>query len=386
VIQAAIDSVSPNGGMILLKPATYTLSSSLVMRSHVWLKGETRWKTILKLDNGVNDYVIKNPTGESVYRARLENLWINGNKANNPAGLSGIGTDFDDTVIFNCEVRNCKEHGIYLHPPSLRYGVDIFFSKIDGCDIDGIWYQGNIADFRLIQVSAANCGRYGIDIEGAVFKLAFLHIENSQTGLRTAWCSAGQISHVFMHGMEEHGILLDDANTRMQLTGPIEIRNCSKKLSNTYHGIFLDGTETYYAEDITIRGVTVSSDGTYLFNTCIKGTYVKNAVVEHNFLLPGVFGTRGIDITGTDIRIRRNVGFVTENDGVATFSGDGTTTVFNIPHGLVSTPRVAWVMAESDDARGDKKVTRGATNITVTFATAPPAGTDNVVLGWKAEV
>jgi hypothetical protein len=75
-----------------------------------------------------------------------------------------------------------------------------------------------------------------------------------------------------------------------------------------------------------------------------------------------------------------------KNGGTATFSGTGTQTTFTIPHGLAGTPKVAVVTAGSNDAKGDFYVTYDATNIIVTYATAPPSGTNNVVLNWYAEM
>jgi len=76
----------------------------------------------------------------------------------------------------------------------------------------------------------------------------------------------------------------------------------------------------------------------------------------------------------------------TENSGTATFSGDGTTTQFTIAHGLVSTPSNVQVTPRSADAAGDFYVTVDDTNIYVNYSSAPPSGSDNVVLGWEAEV
>jgi hypothetical protein len=81
-----------------------------------------------------------------------------------------------------------------------------------------------------------------------------------------------------------------------------------------------------------------------------------------------------------------NEGFVTENSGTATFSGTGAQTAFTIAHGLAGTPTTAVVTAGSSDAKGDFYVTYDATNITVTYATAPPAGTGNVALHWSASM
>jgi len=85
-------------------------------------------------------------------------------------------------------------------------------------------------------------------------------------------------------------------------------------------------------------------------------------------------------------RFEDNINYVTENGGTVTFSGNGSTTTFTIAHGLASTPTKVLVTAGSNAAKGDFYVTADATNITVTYGTAPPSGTNNVVLNWYAEV
>ena len=72
--------------------------------------------------------------------------------------------------------------------------------------------------------------------------------------------------------------------------------------------------------------------------------------------------------------------------GSQTFSGDGSTTSFNIPHGLGSTPSAWTVEPTSDDASGYSHSTADATNITVEFDTAPPSGTDNVTFNYALDV
>lgn len=71
--------------------------------------------------------------------------------------------------------------------------------------------------------------------------------------------------------------------------------------------------------------------------------------------------------------------------GVGTFNGTGAQTAFNITHGMGLTPTVRIVTPGSTDAKGDAFVTVSSTQITVTFGTAPPNGTNNVVLAWYAE-
>jgi hypothetical protein len=72
------------------------------------------------------------------------------------------------------------------------------------------------------------------------------------------------------------------------------------------------------------------------------------------------------------------------NKGTAVFSGNGSTTRFSISHGLASTPSKVYVTKGS--SLPDFYVTADANNIYVNFVSAPPSGTNNVVLYWYAEV
>lgn len=92
-----------------------------------------------------------------------------------------------------------------------------------------------------------------------------------------------------------------------------------------------------------------------------------------------------INDAGKNLFLKNNKGYVTERNGKATFSGNGTTTNFIIPHNLTLTPTYANVTAGSVSARGDFSISVGTTSISIVYATAPPAGTDNVVLFWAAE-
>lgn len=76
--------------------------------------------------------------------------------------------------------------------------------------------------------------------------------------------------------------------------------------------------------------------------------------------------------------------FGSENYGKAVFSGNGTITAFTIPHGIGSKPTCAEIVGGSADAAGAKWVsTLNATNLIVTFTTAPASGTNNVTIYWK---
>lgn len=70
-----------------------------------------------------------------------------------------------------------------------------------------------------------------------------------------------------------------------------------------------------------------------------------------------------------------------ERLGKATASGNATNNSFTITHGLASNPTYAWVNCSS--LHEDFTYTTDSTNITVTFATPPPTGTNNVIIYWR---
>jgi hypothetical protein len=70
--------------------------------------------------------------------------------------------------------------------------------------------------------------------------------------------------------------------------------------------------------------------------------------------------------------------------GQITLNGTASATVFTIPHGLGQIPDFISVEAASDDALGEFKRTKDATNITITYAVPPPTGTGNLKFEWGA--
>lgn len=86
--------------------------------------------------------------------------------------------------------------------------------------------------------------------------------------------------------------------------------------------------------------------------------------------------------TFRDLESRMRLGI--QAGGKETQSGDGGTKVFTIAHGLGYTPTLVEVTAADADARGDFHVTADATNLTITYQTAPVSGTDNIAWWWLA--
>lgn len=66
------------------------------------------------------------------------------------------------------------------------------------------------------------------------------------------------------------------------------------------------------------------------------------------------------------------------------FNGTGSQTVFNIPHTLSGAPSLFFALPRTTGAMGDYTVTADATNVIITYSSAPPSGTNNVAFVWGA--
>jgi|GEM_PF-3642220 len=127
------------------------------------------------------------------------------------------------------------------------------------------------------------------------------------------------------------------------------------------------------------------------------GIYVYSGdyhIIERNEFLGDFYRKIGGTLGAHDI-LRENIGYVTENNGTAIFSGDGTTTDFSLgAHGLaVTDPNkiIVKVTPISTDAIAASPCTgyvdpADNTKIRVKFASPPASGTDNVKIIWEAEV
>lgn len=196
-------------------------------------------------------------------------------------------------------------------------------------------------------------------------------------GLRATGTVQGlQVSNCDIYGNASGGIVLGSS-------GGTVINNCVIAGSTTSSGISISAGVT----DFTITGNHIAPGGGYGANQ--YGIYVNagasdNYIIADNMLL-GNTTANLVDtgVTGTNKIVKNNVGFKTENGGVATFSGTGAQTTFAIPHGLAKAPSDYNVNAGSAEANSNFYVTADGTNITVTYATAPAAGTNNVVLVWS---
>ena len=154
-----------------------------------------------------------------------------------------------------------------------------------------------------------------------------------------------------------------DAGTASKFGG-----NDLDKVSDAFNGA--DVTDPIkYNTDINTLYASTNAAGDILKSNGTK--YVRLARGTANQVLR-------VNTGGTDLAY---ASLDSERVGKSTASGNGSTTVFNIAHGLGSNPTYTFVNCSS--ILTTFTYVTDATNIVVTFASAPASGSNNVVMYWR---
>ena len=236
--------------------------------------------------------------------------------------------------------------------------------------------DGLLNDFIRLQSGAYNIFDHAY-IDGKFYANAPITLNNTDT----LHISNNTFRDILTIDMEAPTSDTRKASLWMSGTNVYDNRFINCKFQNNPKGARMDSTGVYRNEiELTARwgASAIIVDDT--------GSGESNVVVVR----PGNRTTAGetpITHTGGVSRIidtRRQA----TRFGDTTFSGDGTTVTFNIPHGCFATPQQAWVGAGSIAARGTFSWTVNATNIVVTYppASPPVSGGSNIIFHWKAEV
>ena len=142
VINNAINSLS-DYGIVLLLEKTFTLSSSIIPKSNIWLKC-AGFATVLKIADGANCHAIMLTDVSNVI---LSGFLIDGNKANQTVDVHGIRIyadtqDNENIILSNIMVKDVKGHGIVLTGSGSYYNLNCIAGNIIALDNDdyGISY------------------------------------------------------------------------------------------------------------------------------------------------------------------------------------------------------------------------------------------------------
>jgi hypothetical protein len=374
VIQNVINSLS-GGGIVFIKAGQYPVSFN-VTNNRVVIVGEGR------------NTIIFGEVTLGTYNSRREFLYIMNLCIEGTLNIIKVSSPYVGNVkarnIFVSEVY----HG-YMENIILQFGSGIIF-KVEGgatattdLAIKDMLIEDNLSNTD-IAVSIANNAIVSFDdlwIESAtgfskwIQNYGLLTVRNGNLG-RYLTDSPNTI------GIDNYGTIIGNFKAEAA------VNRILLNLTGSHSRVYMRGGITNASGSIIISGDNniVELDTVHTKNLTVSG---------NNNIISGIFRSVGgqISVTGKNNNLKNLVILDANNNphyfvqsGQATFSGDGTTTQFKIAHDLISAPSKILVTPGSSDAKFTFYVTADSTYIYVNYDTAPPSGTNNVVLYWYAEV
>jgi len=136
-VAAAVSAAISAGNTVVYLPAgTYRIGSPVPLLGPVTFQGAGGDATVLKLANGVNDYLVKFAQASgAITRARFADLQINGNAANQTAGGGILAAGAVECSFERVHFTSCYNWGLELGPqPGGAFG---HHNRIRGCTFDG---------------------------------------------------------------------------------------------------------------------------------------------------------------------------------------------------------------------------------------------------------
>jgi len=406
VINQTIDALSLTGGKIVMKKGNYTITSPILLKSNIWLAGEGRNATILQAGNNL-DSLIKGYSGTAVQLfVKISNLTIDGRKDTYLVD-TGITFDVRRGILENLEMKNLSGTAIRVKGYTTDdKALENFLKKILIFECSKGIVIGDYASDFVVSDIAIRHADIGIEVRttgvGTIF-FDYIHIYYSNVGfwIKSKW---HLIYNSFLDNLSREGVILDASEEflyRITINNCL-LWNCGKSADNTYDAIRLKSYpigEGHEVAKVIVSNCHIWSDAPnrmrYGISEELDNRGGDNAFI--NNIISG-FATKAIKrVIPASGRvpaiIHPNVGYVTENSGTATITGDGVTTEFtvDVTHGLVSDKASVKVSCKKDhtykaylvdtDADGTYETIR----IVITFTTAP-AGGETVEIYWSAEV
>jgi len=278
-IQAKINVLGEEGGVVTLDAGTYTINKPVELPNFVTLKGAGRDKTILVLADGVNDAPVRNVIFDrgallGSHHVTITDLTVDGNAEGNPENRrGGVWLEYThDYRVENVRIKNARGiSGLFTNPDHKSSGT-VRKNYILNCVVEGT--QGG-------RTYGAHPGN-GMWVTGATNNENVLIRGNVvRRNLRSGIFVEDDLTNIFIEDNDvyengSHGVWLAGvrsisvANNRIHHNGRgIEIAwNCSR--------ILVQSNEIYDNQLEAISLATLGEDDEYPTYCVIVGNTIRN--------------------------------------------------------------------------------------------------------------
>lgn len=383
-IQAAIDSLGTDGGLIHLAKGNYVLGATVVLNHKITLEGEGRDVTEVYLAGSVNDDILRT-TDVATAADRWLNICIrditfDGNKTYNTAG---DGFDIQGCWKLNITrviIRQVAKVGLRIGgttTSTLETHLEDLFITDTG--EQAIYHSAFDTHGYNVYVDTTD-SQSGVTLASDNNVFFHLHVFNAaESGIRLITGTKNNTLIQCVGDTNTHGGIRVDGNWN-QLIG-CEAFNNSSGLANDHSGIEITGqynivTGGHFWDTRSSSGSRMQKYGIEERTTGNNNYFAFNNVIQNK--------TGQILVLGSGTRVFSNPDYVTENSGTGTINSGSTSAT--ITHGLSVTPSAEDIIITlkelSTSDPGQIYVDNiGATTFQVNCRNNP--GASNLDFGWR---
>lgn len=185
----AINAALSVGGTVFMPNGVYLISTPLLPKSGSVLKGSGINYTTIKVANGANCNAIDNTSGALVSDVKIENLKIDGNKANNASGNGIRVYQATGWIIDGIKVQSTKEAGIYVVGDAGVNSTDntirnslITLAGESGINIGGFTSSNNVDGCTVTGCVGGSTFQGGIQLVTSYTRVANCHFNGNAHG------------------------------------------------------------------------------------------------------------------------------------------------------------------------------------------------------------
>ena len=384
----AVDSVYR--GIVELKEGYYVIDNTIILKPRLTLRGAGITATIIHLANNANcDMLYFDQTVAQAAFIRIEDLRLDGNVPNQASG-NGVNFTYHApaTSVMDCTFSNvwvyAKGDGFLVTPNS--WGLKIFNCLSEYGGGSGFNLDGTSQAYIAFNYASEHTGM-GYDIIATYSTITNnVAMVNHDTNfyIQTNNCDISNNISIGDSSYPNKGFYLQSSigGTVFSSNVAYKSASCDYDIQTVKNGIISndisrDGGNTGFrirtCEYSEISNNVAYNSATTSFNIANTNT---NCLIKNN--IQSGTGTWTV-VLGTGTKINGNIGYVTENSGVATVYNTNTTVVIN--PGMSVTPTTITVSADFAGAPWVSTITSG-TSVTITFTN--PGATKHIF--WRCSV
>jgi len=232
----------PENSEIFFPAGYYRLSSPIIVKAGWRISGAGVDSTRITLADGVNDSILKSASdpvsGSYVWNLTIQDLYLDGNKANNSSG-KGVYGSFWHLKIYRTKFKNFAENGINLIAGAAgeiweNFLIDVYVEASGG---DNVKIETGVNDGEIIRLISRDSAVNGIHLNSVGgWKITNSHFYYNQVGVRLKDSSKTTVNNSEIETNKTIGLQINGSGGNQVVGNSFYRNSCPSISSNVCSG------------------------------------------------------------------------------------------------------------------------------------------------------